>query len=180
MATKKGTKMRPFPGGGVLREMYEQRRMSTRAMGREIGSKASTVRLWLAEVGVSMRSISEAKAGQKPAAHTVLASVRARRKHVVDGKPEVGYKKRVDGYVCVYRPEHPNATANGYVLEHRLVMEQHLGRYLQSTEEPHHRNEVRDDNRIENLELKTKAQHMRDHYDERNIDPATGRFLPRQ
>src|SRR5258708_39500930 len=107
MATKKGTKMRPFPGGGVLREMYEQRRMSTRAMGRELGIQASTVRLWLAEVGVSMRSISEAKAGQKPAAHTVLASVRARRKHVVDGKPEVGYKKRSEEHTSeLQSPDH--------------------------------------------------------------------------
>ena len=69
-----------------------------------------------------------------------------------------GGKIKNNGYVMVYNPEHPNSNPNGYVREHRLVMEQELGRLLNDDEQIHHKNGVRDDNRIENLELWNKSQ----------------------
>lgn len=54
------------------------------------------------------------------------------------------------GYVLVHCPSHPSAK-NGYVREHRLVMENHLGRLLASWEVVHHINSNTADNRIENL-----------------------------
>jgi HNH endonuclease len=63
------------------------------------------------------------------------------------------------GYVLVRMPDHPKAHA-GYVLEHRLVMEAYLGRYLESWEDVHHINANRQDNRIENLKLMLHRDHI--------------------
>lgn len=84
----------------------------------------------------------------------------------------------VNGYVWVYCPEHPNAKHQGYVLEHRLVMEKHLGRHLTREEVVHHENEDTQDNRIENLKLyASNSEHKKVHEPNRRRD-ALGHYLP--
>ena len=66
-----------------------------------------------------------------------------------------GFYISKDGYKYIRRPDHPNVYQNKYIQEHRVVMGEHLGRYLTKDETVHHKNGIRDDNRIENLELWT-------------------------
>jgi len=73
----------------------------------------------------------------------------------VSGKKHPQFKGKIlnRGYVYIYSPNHPFKTTNNIVLEHRLIMEKHLGRYLHPTEVVHHKNEIRTDNRLNNLQL---------------------------
>lgn len=66
------------------------------------------------------------------------------------------------GYILIRMPDHPNAV-RGFVREHRYVMEQKLGRLLQSAEVVHHINNNPADNRPENLEVQFIGDHTRDH-----------------
>ena len=78
-----------------------------------------------------------------------------------------GRYQRKDGYIQVwivsddfffpmvlrYKPY------GGYVLEHRLVMAKHMKRCLLPWEIVHHINNIRDGNRIENLEILSDLGH---------------------
>lgn len=66
-------------------------------------------------------------------------------------------------YLYAVVPEHPRATKHGYVLAHRVVMENHLNRLLDANEVVHHKNHNRHDNRLENLEVATNSEHSRNH-----------------
>lgn len=86
----------------------------------------------------------------------------------------------VNGYVWVYQPDHPHAKSQGYVLEHRLVMEKAIGRYLDPAEVVHHKNDDTQDNRLENLQLyASNAEHKRDDIVFRERD-AQGRLIAKE
>ena len=79
----------------------------------------------------------------------------------------IGAKKKSNtGYMYVYFPDHPCAK-DGWIAEHRLVMEALIGRRLKHDEVVHHINGKRTDNRKENLMLMSDKEHRRFHMKER-------------
>jgi len=73
-------------------------------------------------------------------------------------------------YYLVQAPDHPNTDHRGYVREHRLIMEQYLGRYLDTKEVVHHINGDTLDNRVENLYLfSNNGEHVRLHNLQRSL-----------
>lgn len=87
------------------------------------------------------------KKGQKPKNSTGFRFVQARKNSGI-------YKE-------IHVPTHPFCNKSGYVREHRLVMEQHLKRYLTQDEIVHHKDENTLNNDISNLEVMLKVEHDR-------------------
>ena len=84
------------------------------------------------------------------------------------GKNNPAWKggKMIDkqGYILIRKLKHPFCNNNGYIREHRLIMEKHIGRFLKPEEIVHHKNSKVDDNRIENLKLfKNISEHCKIH-----------------
>ncbi len=80
-----------------------------------------------------------------------------------------GRVRHVNGYMYVFvsiddfffpMSHSSSRPTGGYILEHRLVMAKHLGRCLQKWEMVHHKNGIRDDNRLENLQIVMNGSHM--------------------
>lgn len=77
-----------------------------------------------------------------------------------------GGKIKTNGYWMIYAPDHPNANAmgKGYVKQSRLKMEKKLKRILSRDEVVHHINGIRDDDRLSNLVVMTKEEHLSLHH----------------
>jgi hypothetical protein len=75
-----------------------------------------------------------------------------------------GRQLNSNGYWVIWCPYHPDSNSKGYVFEHRLIMEEHIGRFLLNEEIVHHIDENRQNNEISNLQLINRDQHMKIHY----------------
>ena len=99
---------------------------------------------------------------------------------------EIEKKVSKGDYLYSLVPTHPNASKHGYVLMHRVVMENYLGRLLLPQEVVHHIDGNKKNNSIENLQLLTREEHSRMHQLERGagrytfVCPCCGKIFERQ
>lgn len=80
------------------------------------------------------------------------------------------YKGRYKNkYIYIKRKNHPFSDIKGYVPESRLVMEKSLNRYINpKKKEVHHKNGIKTDNRLENLEVISNHKHHQIHFSGKN------------
>lgn len=124
---------------------------------REWGSKSIIAR---SKISKSKTGVSVGKGRKFSKEHIDKLS----RTHTVGiGRKEKNQK----GYVRIYFPSHPKADKRGWILEHDLIMECNLGRWLDNNEVVHHINGIKDDNRLKNLQLMTRSEHAKLHRLER-------------
>ncbi len=139
----------------ALVKMYIEDKKSTVEVGKVFGITAGAVASILKVRGIKCRSSKEGLAIKYPQGRMGKLSANWKGGRVAANKA---------GYIYIYRPDHKFATKDGYVMEHRLVLEKKLGRILESNEIAHHINGKKDDNRPENIALTKKGEHTKQHF----------------
>lgn len=164
----------------VLRKLYVEDQIPMYEISKKLGVSVGSIHNYIKRYNIPSRPPHQ---GFKGKHHTESAKEKIRQKHKgrtfsketllkMSESAKVGgighKKKRTDGYISIYFPDHPCSSSDGYIMEHILVMESLLGRHLYKNECVHHINENRSDNRKENLQLMTKSEHMSFHTKKRH------------
>jgi hypothetical protein len=133
------------------------------------GLSRTTIRYWLLKYNIPIRSRIE---GIRNCPKDRFGSgLRGKKRILTDDhkkaikkaaikmweKKAKGYTLKKDGYVEITRGK------NKYKGQHRVIMEEYLGRELNTNEVVHHINGIKHDNRIENLKVMTNKEHNRLH-----------------
>ncbi len=83
---------------------------------------------------------------------------------------KLGKRKTTAGYIEIMDTSHSHCNNNGYVKEHRLIIENYLNRNLKIKEVIHHINGIKDDNRLINLILfSCHSAHIRFHNNPKKV-----------
>ena len=153
----------------TLKTKYVQTNKSVLQVAKELGVNHKTVRRYLKKYGFEIKPLSQVMTGRK-----LTPEHRAKViKTLSSSGDQTGYRNHrwkggkittSSGYTWIKNLDHPYKNSQGYVPEHRLVMEKKIGRYLEPYEHVHHLNENKTDNRIENLRIVSPQEHATIHW----------------
>lgn len=144
LAAKKPTYSPHHLDPKIVENLYHDQNLSTAEISDRLGASPETVRMCMKKYNIPRRSHG-ARHGEK--------------NHGWNG----GRIVDKHGYILIHLPGHPGSNSNGYIREHRLVMEQKLGRSLLPLEVVHHLDSNPQNNDPDNLEIYSKnGDHLRD------------------
>lgn len=142
--------------------------------GLEIGRQNQRLYSWSACIDCGNKRWVQIKNGELRSQRCHACGICLASKHTTIKKRELspfwrgGRRINPQGYIVLYiSSDNPyfsmrtsgSSLSSGSILEHRLVMAQHLGRCLEPWEIIHHKNGIRSDNKIENLQIVLKGRH---------------------
>lgn len=133
----------------ILKDKYIDNSMSIMKIAKIYNVSTCIIRKYLIKFGISLRNHKESNSISNSGSK--------------NPKWKGGYRIK-EGYIQLLCPSHPAASGIGYVYEHRLVVEENIGRYLITDEHIHHINGIKTDNRIENLQILSNSDHVKLHH----------------
>jgi predicted chitinase len=147
-----------------LYKLYWKEEYSLAEIENKLNYVSSTLTRTFKKLGIKIRTLKEASNTERCKRKNIIRNTG--RNHP---KWKGGIYRDGDGYIRIKKFNHPRADIQGYVRRSHLVAEQTLGRYLYSNEITHHKNETRDDDRPENIEVTKRAEHMAFHHTKRKL-----------
>lgn len=139
-----------------LRNEYLVEMKSIKQIAEEIGAPHGVVHSALTHMGIKTRNPKESLAVKYE--HGRFGEIASNWR---GGRVKTG-----NGHMYIYAPSHPFSNQKGQVMEHRLVMEKKLGRYLTPEEVVHHMDGDKLNNDESNLELfANRGEHLKAHFD---------------
>jgi len=143
-----------------LSDLYVNKKMSRSKLAEFLGVKMGRINRWLTALDIRLDA-DQYGAGMREGRKFRLSDPISIRRRL----QAIGRKGPVDmyGYNLIFNSMHPKARVDGYVSEHRVVIEQQIKRFMEKHEDVHHLNYKRDDNRLSNLMLLTDSDHCKIH-----------------
>lgn len=136
-----------------LFKLYWKEEYSLEEIGKIFNCGRETIRKRLKEFRIKKRTRKESCNTRRFQRKCSMRNTRENNPHWKGGII------KANGYILILRRDHPNADNSGYVKRARLVAEKTLGRYLYPNEIPHHKNEIKDDDLPENIDVMTEFEH---------------------
>lgn len=145
-----------------LEDLYINKRMTRKQICTQLGVSTGSLHSWFTglDIRLPQHLYAEATGGQD-------------REKVMIGKRLLTALQRANShknthkmyeYNMIFNPAHPSCNQDGYILEHRQVIESQIHRFLKSYEDVHHINFIRGDNRKTNLMLLNENDHKALHW----------------